>query len=274
MKIPSGLGRIGVDSGRSVAIGQWLLEALILLLVGWVHFLFATRRGIIVGVALFAIVVVTYEAPGAQGSPAFDQLPGPTRDAITLFELFVVAVGVRFASGLGKAARRAGWIRFFGAWAVGGSGIFIVSYAVSQLASTGRYSAGTLQLLAAAGVTVALLAAGAISNWAALGKALAAQRSRSTARLTRSRILAAVAKRPLAVPPGAAYSSWYAWAVCALPASPVGAHRAAEAAISALGSGAKAGAAADAARRSRWTPAAVAQRVRSRVGRPNPKFQL
>jgi hypothetical protein len=143
-----------------------------------------------------------------------------------------------------------------------------------RLASMGWYPAGNAEIIPAPAVAVGLVAAGAVNNRAALGKVLAAERSRSTTRLTQDRILTMLAKRPLPVPDDAAYSSWYAWSVCALPGAPAAAHRAAEAALAALRSGATARAAADVAARSRWSPAAVVERVRSGSRSPDERFRL
>ncbi|OLC26066.1 MAG: hypothetical protein AUH69_04865 [Actinobacteria bacterium 13_1_40CM_4_65_12] len=254
---------MSADIGRRMLLfGRWLLESLIKLLVGWVRFLIGSRRSFGVGVVAAVLLVAADEIPGPKGTPAIDQLPTNVLYAITVLELFIVASGMRLVS----ASRTAGWIRFIGAWICGGLAYVLFAPSASQLAATGRYPAGGREILATAGAAVALLAAAAMYNWAALKKILAAERTHTTARLTRGRILTAVARRPLPVPAAPAYSLWYAWAACALSASPAAAHRAAEAAVSALRSGANARDASNAAKRSIWTPAGVVDRFRSTAG--------
>jgi hypothetical protein len=249
--------------GRWVlVIGRWLIQSLVRLVAGWVPFFTGTKSGVIVGLVLVAFFIAIDETPGAQGSRSIIQLNAPDVYASIAWELFIIAVSVRLASGFRNRARRAGWIRFLFSWAAAGVLNALVTGGVLQVASTGGDSAVRFQISAAAGVTIALLAAGAIKNWSALAAAVAAQRSVSTARRTRGRILDAVSRRPVPLPAGTAYSLWYAWAACALGASPIIAHRAAEAAVSSLRSGADSGTAAGAAKRSAWTPAALIERLR------------
>jgi len=263
MNVGRQAARIGADVGRwTLAMGRWLLESLRLLLRGWVPFFFRTKRGLIVGLVLVGFFIAVDETPGAQGPLSIVQLSSPDLYASVALELFIIAVGVRLASGFRNRARRAGWIRFLASWSASALVYGLVVSGIPRFASTGGYDVGRFQISAAAGLALAVLAAGAINNWAALARILALERSDSTARATRRRILNAVARRPLPAPSGAAYSVWYAWAICALSASPAAAHRAAEAAVSALRSGAGPASAADAARRSRWTPAGVVDRLR------------
>jgi hypothetical protein len=275
MKIPSGGGHIAADIiGAWLATGRWLVGSLIRLFVQAARFFVASWRGFIVGVVVIALLVLVDETPGPKGTPAIDELPGPALNAITVFELFIIAVCWRVASGFRQPARRAGWTRFLSSWAGGGLVFAGVALVASRLASIGWYPGGTAEIIPAPAVALGLLAAGAAYNWAALGEALAAERSRSGARLTRARILTTVASRPLPVPDDGAYSSWYVWSVCAVPGSPALAHRAAEAALSALRTGSNPKTAAEAALRSRWAPAALIERVRSTARRPKTKFQL
>jgi hypothetical protein len=275
MKTPLGGGHIGVVTGRRVlATVRWLFESLIPLTAGAARFLFASWRGFIVGMVVIAVLVLLDEIPGPRGTPAIDQLPVPALTAITVLELFIIAACWRLASGFRSPARRLGWARFLSTWAGGGLAFAVVALVIWRLASMGWYPAGNAEIIPAPAVAVGLLAAGAVNNRAALGKALASERSRSTTRLTQDRILAMLAKRPLAVPEDAAYSSWYAWSVCALPGGPATAHRAVQAAVAALRSGATARAAADAAARSRWSPAAVIERARMSSRSPDERFQL
>lgn len=213
------------------------------------------------GLVLVGLFIAVDETPGAQGSLSIVQLTPPELYASIAWELFFIAVFVRLASGFRNRARRAGWIRFLGSWIAAGVVYSLVTSGLSQLVSTGA-SSGGFQASAAVGVVVAVLAAGAIHNRGALAATIAAQRSVSTARLTRGRILDAVARRPMPLPTGATYSLWYAWAACALGASPAAAHRAAETAVSSLRSGADPGTAAGVAKRSRWTPTAIVERLR------------
>jgi hypothetical protein len=252
------------NMGRWIlVIGRWLIQSLIRVVAGWVPFFTGTRSGFIVGLVLVAFFIAVDETPGAQGRLSIIQLNAAEIYASIAWELFIIAVCVRLAAGFRNRARRAGWIRFILSWAAAGVLYGLVTGGVLQLASTGADSAGRFQISAAAGVTIALLAVGAINNWSALATTVAAQRSVSTARLMRGRILDAVLRRPLPLPAGTAYSLWYAWAACALGASPIIAHRAAEAAVSSLRSGADPGTAAGAAKRSAWTPAALVERLRS-----------
>ena len=251
------------NAGRWVLlIGRWLVKSAIRLVAGWVPFFSGTRSGFIVGLVLVGLFIATDETPAAQGSLSIVQLAPPDLYASIAWELFFIAVFVRLASGFRNRRRRAGWIRFLGSWVAAGVLYALVSSGVSQLTSPGASSTGRFQISAAVGVVVAVLAAGAIHNWGALAATIAAERSVSTARLTRGRILDAVARRPMPLPAGATYSLWYAWAACALGASPAAAHRAAETAVSSLRSGADPGTAAGVAKRSRWTPAAILERVR------------
>ena len=264
MNVGRRAARIGADVGRwALVIAQWLLESLLLLLRGWIPFFFRTKRGFIVGLVLVGFFIAIDETPGAQGSLSIVQLSSPDLYASAALELSIIAVGVRLAAGFRNRARRAGWIRFVASWSAGGLLYALVVSGVPRFASTGGYDMGRFQISAAAGLALALLAAGAINNWAALARILAVERSDSTARLTRRRILDAVARRPLAVPSAAAYSLWYAWAICALAISPAAAHRAAEAAVAAMRSGADPATAAGAAKRSRWAPARFVDRFRS-----------
>lgn len=266
MNIRAGAGPMGVDIGRRLlATVRWLVESMILLFVGAARFLFASWRGLIVGVVVVAILVLLDEIPGPKGTPAINAWPVPVLNAITVFEVFIIAACWRLASGFRNRARRAGWTRFLSTWAAGGLVFALVALGVSRLASMGWYPAGGAEMIPAPAVVLGLLAAAAVGNRAALGKTLATEHSRSADRLIRGRILAAVAKRPLLLPDGAAYSSWYAWAACGLAGSPAIAHHAAEAAVSSLMSGADAATAAGAARRSKWTPAGVVEQIRSKA---------
>jgi hypothetical protein len=275
MKTLPGTGQLGADIGRAALVtGRWLVRSVILLFIQAIRFVFASWRGLLVGVIVIALLVLVDETPGPKGTPAINELPVPLLNAITVVELFIIAACWRVASGFRKPARRAGWTRFLSTWAAGGLIFAAVALLASLLASVGRHPGGSADIVPAPAVALGLLAAGAVYNWAALGEALAAERSRSATRMTRERLLATVARRPLPVPADGTYGSWYVWSVCALPGPPAAAHRAAEAAVAALRSGADATAAADAASRSRWSPAAIVERVRSTARRPDRRFPL
>jgi hypothetical protein len=275
MKILPGSGQIGADIGRvALATGRWLVESVILLFIQAARFVFASWRGLVVGVVVIALLVLVDETPGPKGTPAINELPVPLLNAITVVELLIIAACWRVASGFRKPARRAGWTRFLSTWAAGGLVFAAIALLASLLASVGWYPGGSAEIIPAPAVALGLLVAGAVYNRAALGEALAAERLRSAARLTRDRLLTTVARRPLPVPADGAYSSWYVWSVCALPGPPGAAHRAAEAALAALRSGANAMAAADAAARSRWSLAAVVERFRWTSKRSAARFQL
>jgi hypothetical protein len=275
MNTMPGSGQVGADVGRAaLATGRWLVESVILLFIRAVRFVFASWRGLVVGLVVIALLVLVDETPGPKGTPAINELPVPVLNAITVVELFIIGACWRIASGFRKPARRAGWTRFLSAWAAGGLVFAAVALLASLLASVRWYPGGSAEIIPAPAVALGLLAASAVYNWASLGEALAAERSRSSTRLTRERLLTAVARRPLPVPADGAYSSWYVWSLCALPGPPAAAHRAADAAVAALRSGADATAAAAAASRSRWSPAAIMDRVRSSARPPDKRFQL
>lgn len=270
-----GSRQTGADIGGAwLATGQWLVESIILVLVQAARFVFASWRGLVVGVVVIAVLVLLDETPGSNGTPAINELPVPALNAIFVVELFIVAACWRIASGFRKPARRAGWTRFLRTWAAGGLAFVAAALPASLLASVGRYPGGSADIIPAPAVALGLLGAGAAYNWAALGEALTAGRSRSAAQLIRDRLLTTLARRPLPVPADGAYSSWYVWSVCALPGPPAAAHRAAEAAVAALRSGATATVAAHAAGRSRWSPAAVVERIRTISKRPGTRFRL
>jgi len=262
MNVLRGLAPSGGDIIRwAPHVGRWLLVSLILLFRRWVSFVFGTRSALIVGLISVGLFAGLDAYQGPQGS--LFQQPAPDLYSTVLFELVIVALCVRLVASLRDRARRPGWIRFLAAWTVALMVYGLAVTVVPRLATSSAYVTGRFQISAVGGLVVALVAAGAIYNWRALAKILATARLDSKARVTRRRILGAVAKRPLPVPAGATYSLWYSWAACELSASPAATHRAAEAAVSALKSGADAAAAAAVARLVLWSPAGIIDRFRS-----------